>query len=267
MVPLRTRSTTARVVSKKNSSIGRGRPSDVCSQHAGEVGWMNTRASRRFNSSEDRLPRRITEVGAADVGEQREPVHVEVIAAVGDLGDGGIDVGQRQRGEQPEPPRMVHHGAPTDLVHLASEISEQRPRHRSRRRATRSTAATSRCPGGPSRPHAPRPTSPAPAGSRRAGRDPPSSNAVPVGRAGGSGRGRRSSSACSRVEGLHPVEQGVDERSGFSPCIEWPTSGNERYSTGTPAACRRFRHPLGLLRRSWRRTGIPSRRRRCAGGA
>ena len=40
-MPLSTRFTTARVVSKRNSSIGRGRPNDVCSQHTGDVGWMD----------------------------------------------------------------------------------------------------------------------------------------------------------------------------------------------------------------------------------
>ena len=51
IVPLSTRLTTARVVSKKNSSIGRGRPSDVCSQQTGEVGWRKIRAWRRSSSS------------------------------------------------------------------------------------------------------------------------------------------------------------------------------------------------------------------------
>ena len=40
----------ARVVSKRNSSIGRGRPNDVCSQQTGDVGWMRTRAPRRSSS-------------------------------------------------------------------------------------------------------------------------------------------------------------------------------------------------------------------------
>ena len=50
MTPFSTRSTTARVVSKRNSSIGRGRPNDVCSQHGGDVGWRSTRAPRRSSS-------------------------------------------------------------------------------------------------------------------------------------------------------------------------------------------------------------------------
>ena len=87
---------------------------------------MNTRASPTVQLPEDWLPRGITEVGAAHVGEQRESVHVEAIAAVGDLGDGGIDVGQRQCREQPEPTRMVDHSAPTDLVGFASEIPSSR---------------------------------------------------------------------------------------------------------------------------------------------
>ena len=51
-VPLSTRFTTARVVSNRNSSIGRGRPNDVCSQQTGDVGWMSTRAPRRSSSRE-----------------------------------------------------------------------------------------------------------------------------------------------------------------------------------------------------------------------
>ena len=39
-----------RVVSNRNSIIGRGRPSDVCSQHAGDVGCSSTRAPRRSSS-------------------------------------------------------------------------------------------------------------------------------------------------------------------------------------------------------------------------
>ena len=78
-MPLSTRFTTARVVSNRNSSIGRGRPSEVCSQHDGDVGWMRTRAPAPVELVEHRLPRRVAEVGAADVGEQHEPVDVEVV--------------------------------------------------------------------------------------------------------------------------------------------------------------------------------------------
>ena len=72
--------------------------------------------------AEDRLERGVAQVGPADVGEQREAVDVEVVAAVRDLGDGRVDVGQRERGEQAEPSGMVDDGASTGLVHLAGEV-------------------------------------------------------------------------------------------------------------------------------------------------
>ena len=170
MVPLSTRSTTARVVSKKNSSIGRGRPSDVCSQHAGDVGWMNSRAPRRSSSRKTGSNVGVAQVRPTDVREQDEPVDVEVVAAVGDLGDGGVDVRQRKRGEQPEPTGMVDHGPPTVLVHLAGEVDGGRARRRGAPPATRSTAATWRCPADPSPPGARRPTTPGSRAFRRAGR-------------------------------------------------------------------------------------------------
>ena len=52
---------------------------------------------------EDRLERRVAEVGAADVGEQDDAVDAELVVAVRDLVDAPRDVGQRQRGEQAEP--------------------------------------------------------------------------------------------------------------------------------------------------------------------
>ena len=72
--------------------------------------------------AKDRLERRVAHVGAADVGEQHEAVDVEVVAAVRDLGDRGVDVGQRERREQPEAAGMVDHRAPAGLVHLAGEL-------------------------------------------------------------------------------------------------------------------------------------------------
>ena len=41
-MPLRIRFTTTRVVSNKNSIIGQDHPNEVCSPHAGDVGWMKT---------------------------------------------------------------------------------------------------------------------------------------------------------------------------------------------------------------------------------
>ena len=174
--------------------------------------------------AEHRVEGGVAQVGPADVGEQREAVDVELVAAVGDLGHGGVDVGQRERGEQAEPSGMVDDGAPAGLVHLAGEVARPRRRRRGARRATRSTAATSRSRAGPSRRRAPRRTSPGSAGSRRAGRgrSPP---APPGSRRAGSGRGRRSS---RRPMLADPVEEGLDVELGRSPCIEWPTSGNDR---------------------------------------
>ena len=40
---------SARVVSKMNSSIGRGRPRAIVSAHGGDVGCTNTTARRRFS--------------------------------------------------------------------------------------------------------------------------------------------------------------------------------------------------------------------------
>ena len=71
-----------------------------------------------------RLDRTIAslDVGAVDVGEQNEPVDVEVVATVSDLGDGGVHVRQRERGEQPEPAGVVDHRSTTLLVHLPCEV-------------------------------------------------------------------------------------------------------------------------------------------------
>ena len=71
--------------------------------------------------AEDRRERSVAEVGAADVGEHREAVDVERVAAVRDLGDGRVDVGQRERGEEPEASGVVDDGAAAFLVHLAGE--------------------------------------------------------------------------------------------------------------------------------------------------
>ena len=61
---------------------------------------------------EDRLEGLIAQIGPSDVREQCESGDVEAVAAVGDLGHGRIDIGQRERGEQSEPTRMVDDGAP-----------------------------------------------------------------------------------------------------------------------------------------------------------
>jgi hypothetical protein len=42
---------------------------------------------------EDRLPRRVAEVGASDIGEQHVSVDVQVVVAVCDLGDRAVDIG------------------------------------------------------------------------------------------------------------------------------------------------------------------------------
>ena len=66
IVPLSTRFTTARVVSNRNSSIGRGRPNEVCSQQAGDVGWMKHAGLPTVELVEHRLERGVAEVGAAE---------------------------------------------------------------------------------------------------------------------------------------------------------------------------------------------------------
>src|SRR5581483_336689 len=57
--------------------------------------------------AEDGLEGGLTQVPPTDVDEQRETVDVEAVAAVGDLGHGGVDVGERERGEEAEPSGMV----------------------------------------------------------------------------------------------------------------------------------------------------------------
>ena len=76
--------------------------------------------------AEHRIPDRVAEVGPADVGEQDEPVDVEVVDAVRDLGDRGVDVRKRERAEQTEATRMVDDRAPAGLVHLAGEVARGR---------------------------------------------------------------------------------------------------------------------------------------------
>ena len=74
---------------------------------------------------EHRIPRRVAEVGAVDVGEQDEPVDVEVVDAVRDLGDRGVDVGKRERAEQTEATGMVDDRASAGLVHLAGQVARR----------------------------------------------------------------------------------------------------------------------------------------------
>ena len=99
---------------------------------------------------EHRLPRRVAEVRAADVGEQHESVDVQLVVAVRDLGDRAVDVGQRERAEQPEASGMV------DDRPAARPRSPRGPgrgaatRRRGERPATRPTGARSRSPAGPS---------------------------------------------------------------------------------------------------------------------
>ena len=208
---------------------------------------MNTRAPRRSSSRKTGSNDGVAQVGAADVGEQHEAVDVEVVAAVRDLGDGGVDVGQRERGEQAEPAGMVDDGAPAGLVHLAGEVPSRGARRRGARRATRSTAATSRC---PSRSITATCSSADHSGicGKPSGWSWPCVAAAPPGsRPGGSGRGRRSSRRVTR-RARDPVERGCRRRArARSPCIEWPTSGNDRYSTVDAGAGEELLHPLGLL--------------------
>ena len=56
---------------------------------------------------EDRFECRVAEVRPADVGEHGDAVGVQLVEGDGDLGEGAVDVGQRERGEQSEPAGMV----------------------------------------------------------------------------------------------------------------------------------------------------------------
>jgi hypothetical protein len=91
------------VVSSRNSIIGRGRPNEVLSQLEG----------------------RVAQVGAADVGQEGDAVHAEVVVAVADLGDRTVHVRGRQRREQAEPAGMRFHSPMALFVDLASEITRR----------------------------------------------------------------------------------------------------------------------------------------------
>ena len=122
-VPLSTRLTTARVVSNRNSSIGRGRPSDVASQHAGDVGWMHHPGVPTVERSEHRLEPRIAQVDAVGVREDAHAVDAERVVGVVDLGERAVDVGQRQRRELTEPGREPLDDPVTRLVDHPGEVA------------------------------------------------------------------------------------------------------------------------------------------------
>ena len=102
---------------------------------ATERSLLPTRRRRRVDEQpgaapvelvEDRLEGRIAQVGPADVREQGEAGHRQLVAAIGDLGDRRIDVGQRQRSEQAEPSGMIDDGPLARLVHFAGAILRRR---------------------------------------------------------------------------------------------------------------------------------------------
>ena len=72
---------------------------------------------------EHRLERRITEVGAVQVGEQHHAVDAQLVVGVRDLVECAGDVGQRQRRQHAEPPGVGISRPPTVLVDLAGERS------------------------------------------------------------------------------------------------------------------------------------------------
>ena len=162
--------------------------------------------------AEHRVPDRVAEVGPVDVGEQDEPVDVEVVDAVRDLGDRGVDVRKRERAEQPEAAGVVDDRASAGLVHLAGQVArgrlvgevDARGRDRQERRGDARA--------GPSAPRAPRPTRPGSAACRRAGCGRRARAPAGTARAG-SGRGRR---ACrARGHGSPPPSSRVKR--------SWPT--------------------------------------------
>ena len=171
---------------------------------------------RRSSSSKDRFERLVAHVDATDVGEQNEPIDVQMVAAVGDLCDGGVHVRQRKGGEQPESSAVIDHGATTLLVDLACEVNGGRSvaevdpgrRDRQQRRGDAEI--------GPLPPRAGRPTTPESRASRPVCRGPPAAAQTGSYR-GRSGHERRS----SFVEGADPLEQGARHRAlARSPCIE-----------------------------------------------
>src|SRR5262249_57473828 len=102
------------------------------------------------------------------------------------------------------------------------------------------------CGRGPSGPHVPGPTRPAAGGSGGADGAPP--RATRRGTvAGGSGRGRRSCSTRSHVEGPDPVEQGIDVEVGLV-AVHGVAHVGERAVLDTHAGgLQEILHPLGLL--------------------
>ena len=73
---------------------------------------------------EDRVERLVAEVGAGAVGEQHHPVGSEGVEGPVELVEGAVDVGQGQRGEKPEPIRVVAH----DLRGVVVDVSCDGPR-------------------------------------------------------------------------------------------------------------------------------------------
>ena len=72
---------------------------------------------------EHRFPLRVAEVGPVDVGEQDEPVDVEVVGAVRDLGHRGVDIRKWERAQQTEATGVVDDRAPAGLVDLAGQVT------------------------------------------------------------------------------------------------------------------------------------------------
>ncbi len=86
---------------------------------------MRTRRAAPVELAEHGVPGRVAEIGAADVGEQDEPVDVEGVDAVRDLGDGRIDIREWERTQEPEATGMVDDRAAAGLVHLAGQIARR----------------------------------------------------------------------------------------------------------------------------------------------
>jgi hypothetical protein len=70
----------------------------------------------------DRCEALVTEVGAVGVGHHAHPVQREVVETVGDLSEGGCDIGHRQGGEVPEPSGVVTRHLGGGMVQVAGYL-------------------------------------------------------------------------------------------------------------------------------------------------